>query len=341
MRFFYLCFMQSRLVSILTPMYNTEKYVHRLLDSVLSQDYPFIEMIVVDDGSTDGSRKVVEGYAGRFDAKGYTLRCVRQPHSGQSVAIRNGLALISGEYLVWPDSDDYYAADNTISRMVEALEESSSEFQMVRTQATLVEDGTWRPVGLLGSDAKEEEGDLFEDCLFVDHGFFFCSGAYMVRTAVLRQLTGFDIHTSTNAGQNWQLMLPILYRYRCLTILEPLYTVVLRSVSHSREQSGGYDRTAARYEAYLDTQVETLKRMKDLPAASVPDYQKRLREYYDRRLLPLAVRENNRREGLKRLPACRESMGIFKYFVHNVLLHVKGGTYVINGLTALLHCRKG
>ena len=60
--------MQRPLVSILTPMYNTEKYVHRLLDSVLAQDYPAIEMVVIDDGSTDGSRAVVESYAGRFAA---------------------------------------------------------------------------------------------------------------------------------------------------------------------------------------------------------------------------------------------------------------------------------
>ena len=333
--------MQNRLVSLLTPMYNTEKYVHRLLDSVLSQDYPAIEMIVIDDGSTDGSGEVVEGYADRFSGKGYTLRYVYQPNYGQSVAVKNGLRLVTGEYLAWPDSDDYYAADDAISRMVAALDAAPGSFQMVRTQATLVEDGTWRPVGLLGGNAKGEEGDLFEDCLFVDHGFFFCSGAYMVRTAVLEALTGFDIYTSRMAGQNWQLMLPVLYRYRCLTILEPLYTVVLRSVSHTRKQSGGYARTAALYDAYLDTQVETLKRMKDLPAERIRDYQQRLRAYYDRRLFPLAVKENDRSEGLKRLPACRESMGKCKYFVHNALLHLKGGTYVINGLTALLHLRKG
>ena len=55
------------LVSIVTPCYNGEKLIHRLLDSVLRQDYQQIEMIVVDDGSKDQTRSVVEGYVETFE----------------------------------------------------------------------------------------------------------------------------------------------------------------------------------------------------------------------------------------------------------------------------------
>ena len=54
--------MQKGLVSIITPCYNTGKIIHRLLDSILEQDYPFIEMLVVDDGSTDNSKQIAEEY---------------------------------------------------------------------------------------------------------------------------------------------------------------------------------------------------------------------------------------------------------------------------------------
>ena len=151
--------MQGKLVSILTPMYNTEKYVHRLLDSVLSQDYPAIEMIVIDDGSTDGSREVVERYAGRFSGKGFTRRYVYQPNSGQSVAVRNGLQLVTGEYLAWPDSDDYYTTGDAVSKMVKVLESSDPAFQIVRTQVRYVNDPSLELLGIKGTDAHEEEGE--------------------------------------------------------------------------------------------------------------------------------------------------------------------------------------
>ena len=235
--------MQRPLVSILTPMYNTEKYVHRLLDSVLAQDYPAIEMVVVDDGSTDGSRAVVESYVGRFAAKGYALRCFHQPNSGQSVAIKNGLQRVTGAYLAWPDSDDFYTTPDAISKMVRALESSAPEFQLVRTQVRYVQDPSLELLRIEGLDAHaEEDPSLFEDCLFALGGFYYCAGSYLVRTAVLKDLTGFDIYSEKNAGQNWQLLVPILYRYRCKTILEPLFTVVERDASHSRGQYSGYAR---------------------------------------------------------------------------------------------------
>lgn len=330
--------MQSPLVSILTPMYNTEKYVHRLLDSVLAQDYPAIEMVIVDDGSTDGSRAVVEGYVDRFTAKGFTLRCFPQPHSGQSVAIKNGLQRLTGEYLAWPDSDDFYTTADAISKMVRVLESSSPEFQLVRTQARYVRDPSLKLLKIEGLDAHaEEDPSLFEDCLLALGGFYYCAGSYLVRTAVLKAVTGFDIYTEKNAGQNWQLLVPILYKYRCKTILEPLFTVVERDASHSRGQYDGYARDAAKKEAYLRTQLATLERIEGIPEEKRARYRKQLQALSDRRMLDMAIHRNNRAGALEWLPLCQDGMDRAEYRFQRFCLHLPGGTYLLNGYKDLHH----
>ena len=330
--------MQHPLVSILTPMYNTEKYVHRLLDSVLAQDYPAIEMVVVDDGSTDGSRAVVESYVGRFAAKGYALRCFHQPNSGQSVAIKNGLQRVTGAFLAWPDSDDFYTSPDAISKMVRVLESASPEFQLVRTRVRYVQDPSLELLRIEGLDAREEEDpSLFEDCLFDLGGFYYCAGSYLVRTAVLKDLTGFDIYTEKNAGQNWQLLVPVLYRYRCKTILEPLFTVVERTASHSRGQYSGYARDVVKKEAYLRTQRATLERIEDIPEDKRARYLKQLQALSDRRMLDMAIHRNYRAGALAWLLRCKDGMDKAEYRAKNICLHLPGGTRLLNAYKDLHH----
>ncbi len=305
--------MQRPLVSILTPMYNTEKYVHRLLDSVLAQDYPAIEMVVVDDGSTDGSRAVVESYVGRFAAKGYALRCFHQPNSGQSVAIKNGLPRVTGAYLAWPDSDDFYTTPDAISKMVRALESSAPEFQLVRTQVRYVQDPSLELLRIEGLDAREEEDpSLFEDCLFTLNGFYHCAGSYLVRTAVLKDLTGFDIYTEKNAGQNWH-------------------------ASHSRGQYSGYARDVVKKEAYLRTQRATLERIEDIPEEKRARYLQRLQALSDERMLGMAIHLNNRAGALEWLQRCKDGMDKAEYRAKNICLHLPGGTRLLNAYKDLHH----
>lgn len=279
--------MRKGLVSILTPCYNGESFIHRLLDSILAQTYPDVEMIVVDDGSTDRSYDIARGYIPRFEERGYSLRCVRQPNSGQSVAIDNGLKLIRGEFLVWPDSDDFYASGFAIEKMVRRLEEASPEFAMVRTMERLVdENDLGKELGVHGVYAQEEESArLFYDCLFCDNHFYFVPGAYMIRVEALIRTNGLSIYTEKNAGQNWQLLLPVLYSYRCLTIKEILYTVLVRQSSHSRGQYSGYERMLVRYDSYRKTILATLDRMLLLPDAERAALGKRIDIQYSRKML--------------------------------------------------------
>lgn len=98
-------------VSIIIPVYNTEKYLPRCLDSVLAQSYSNFELILVDDGSVDNSGKICDEYAAR-DSR---IRVLHQDNQGVSIARNNGMAAAQGEYISFIDSDDWVEPDYLMS----------------------------------------------------------------------------------------------------------------------------------------------------------------------------------------------------------------------------------
>ncbi|ABZ76057.1 glycosyl transferase family 2 [Shewanella halifaxensis HAW-EB4] len=255
--------MKARKVSVITPCYNGGGYVYRLLDSILNQSYPNIEMIVIDDGSTDNSAEIIKSYIIPFQEKGYSLTYVFQKNAGQSVAINNALKLFSGEYLVWPDSDDFYATNVAISEMVFALEATDESVSVVRCHSNLLDELTLEKIGTRETRSDlNTKVDYFEDCLLVQNGFWFGAGNYMAKTSVVRNvLTKMNIYTEKNAGQNWQLMLPLLYKYSCITVPSVLYSILERESSHSRGHFSTFEEVLVKYESYEKTIVNTLKTM--------------------------------------------------------------------------------
>lgn len=279
--------MSEKLVSILTPCYNTGHLLWRLLDSVLAQTYPFIEMFIIDDGSTDNTRAVYDVYSNKFQKRGYVLNYIYQENQGQSMAINNGLKLINGEYLVWPDSDDFYATTNAIEKMVSCLSSFGEEYAMVRSFQRIINEDTLEEISICVGENKEDYS-LFEDCLFHFNGFYFGAGAYMVRTKALAKTTEMSIYTHRDAGQNWQIFLPILYNYRCLTLKEILYNVIARSDSHSRNGYSGYEREIKRVDVYESTILNTLDRINEMPSQEKDHYKFLIRLKYSKERLSLS-----------------------------------------------------
>jgi hypothetical protein len=107
---------------------------------------------------------------------------------------------------------------------------------------------------------------LFDDCLFVRKRFYFCSGAYLVNYDCLLKSAKWPMHTSKEAGQNWQLLLPVLWNYRCRSIPDVWYSVLCRSASHSRGQYSGYEKSVIQLDTCLRITLETLYKIKDMPA---------------------------------------------------------------------------
>jgi hypothetical protein len=87
------------LISVIIPNYNYEAYVGAAIDSALALEWPRVEVIVIDDGSTDGSRRIIESYGDRIQA-------IYQENSGQLVACNKGYALSRGQIVIFLDSDD-------------------------------------------------------------------------------------------------------------------------------------------------------------------------------------------------------------------------------------------
>jgi glycosyltransferase involved in cell wall biosynthesis len=88
-------------ISCIIPVFNGEKYLSEAIESILKQTYPFLEIIVVDDGSTDGTATVVSSYRSR-------IRYVRQSNAGPAMARNLGLSAARGDYLAFLDADDLW-----------------------------------------------------------------------------------------------------------------------------------------------------------------------------------------------------------------------------------------
>ena len=95
--------MRANLVSVIVPVYNVEDYLRECVESVIKQTYPHLEIILVDDGSTDGSGAICDEYA----SKDNRIRVVHQKNKGLSGARNSGLDIATGRYIIFIDSDDY------------------------------------------------------------------------------------------------------------------------------------------------------------------------------------------------------------------------------------------
>lgn len=123
-------------VSLIIPVYNVEKYVEKCLQSVERQTYKDIEVIIVNDGSTDNSHKIVDEYV----KKNENFQCYSIENRGLGGARNYGMEQAQGEYVCFLDSDDYIASD-CIEKMITKAKEDDSDI-VVCNSYDVKEDGT-------------------------------------------------------------------------------------------------------------------------------------------------------------------------------------------------------
>jgi hypothetical protein len=110
--------MQSSLISVIVPVYNAEQYLERCVSSVLTQTHQDLELVLVDDGSTDSSPELCARFAGR-DTR---VRVLTRSNGGLSAARNSGLDVATGEYVQFLDADDWAESDMLLSGLRELQE---------------------------------------------------------------------------------------------------------------------------------------------------------------------------------------------------------------------------
>ena len=132
----------SPLVSVIVPVYNVERYIRRTVASILDQDYENLEVILVDDGSPDGSPRILDEFAAR-DSR---VLVIHQENAGVSSARNSGLDVASGEFIMFVDGDDWVEKDY-VSYFLDLLEKTRCSVGMSQN--------------IIQGNSARREGDTF------------------------------------------------------------------------------------------------------------------------------------------------------------------------------------
>ena len=141
------------LFSIVIPVFNTEKYLRRCIDSVLAQTYFNIEIILIDDGSTDSSGEICDFYAA-IDKR---IKVFHQNNKGVSVARNNGISNASGEYILFVDSDDWLELDMLETMLINV---NRTKHQLIACNAFRDNDSTKK---IMDEEIEQDEILNFEE----------------------------------------------------------------------------------------------------------------------------------------------------------------------------------
>lgn len=219
------------LSSIIMCCYNGEKYIQRSFESILAQTYPNIELIFVNDGSSDASLDIAHSFHSQFKARNISLKIISQENSGVGVASRKGLEECSGEFISYLDVDDFLMPD-FVEQMVSTLKNSPNA-SITRCNAyTCKENDLSDTEILIKTQSGKGTNNLFKDILLYRINNY--AGTYLARASIIRDFYNTHDICTSKYGQNLQIVLPCAYNGESYFIDKPLMTYVIRdnSISH-------------------------------------------------------------------------------------------------------------
>ncbi len=256
---------QSKKVSIITPCYQGESYLHRFLDSLVEQNYSNVELIFINDGSTDATEDIFISYKEALIEKGWHVIYIKQENAGQSTAVNKGLKIFTGDYLLWPDSDDIMYPHH-ISTKVKFMEDHPQYGLALCPLDLAYED---KP-DQIASDlpVTRQSFSQYKQDLLTDTGIAYAPINAIIRTqSFLKVNPQRDIYCG-KGGQNFQLLFPMACDTEIGYIPDKLGCYLVRKSSHSHQRRQLLERS-------FDIQriwIETIRRLQNTSSETQTEY---------------------------------------------------------------------
>jgi len=237
--------MDRPLVSCIVPVFNGERYLAEALDSILAQQYEPLEIIVADDGSTDGTPAIARSYGDR-------VRVVRQPNAGAPAARNLGLRSARGELIAFLDSDDLWHREKLARQVARFVARPELEVSVTHLQTF------WIP-------ELREEAERFRDHPLAQPQPGYVTITMLGRRAVFERVGGFNTSLSVGDPMEW-----FVRAAEHRTVMELLPDALAYRRLHQRNlswESGASRRmTATMQEAVLRVVKESLDRRRSAGA---------------------------------------------------------------------------
>ena len=228
------------LVSVVIPAYNAEAFLGETLDSVLAQTYPNLEIIVVDDGSTDATPQLLENYSDR-------IRVLRQANAGQAAARNYGARETHGELLAFLDSDDLWDPDK-ITRQVDLLARFPEALAVYCDHRTIDDQGR-----LLASSAvlsyPRPSGDILMALLL--GSCIITPGLVLLQRQAFEAAGGFDKTSFMRGHEDYALWLRLATRGSFVYRTDTLVSYRRHAQQATREQNYVLHMTRAKLHALM------------------------------------------------------------------------------------------
>lgn len=277
------------MVSILIPCYNGGQFLDSCFSNILKQSYNNIEVVFIDDGSTDNSKSKFFEYQLKFQKRGYQWQYIYQENGGIASAIQNGLKHLKGDYLFLFDVDDILT-ENAISSKADFLIKHK-EYNLVRSNGYYVnENAINKPYAEFCNGNRDRKSrNVFKDLIYAKTVNW--AGSYMVRvSALFSKLKNKQIYIS-RYGQNLQILLPVSYHGKCGYIDEPQikYVQYKKSDSHSNE----IERMLELLNGYEQNRIEVLKAM-NIPDKEYKIFRRKIKKIYNEKRIKLIINYNEK-----------------------------------------------
>ncbi len=218
----------NKTISVIIPAYNAEKYIRAAVQSVLEQTHPVHEIIIVDDGSTDGTRHAVEELQKQRGADAPVIRYILQQNQGPAAARNTGIKNAAGDYIAFLDADDRWLPAR-LKRQMAVLR--------TRPDVGLVCSGRFRVDEATGRKAIDCGGFKLSHDSYRDlwtQGNYVVTSSVLARKRCLEEAGGFDEDPRVLGSEDAEMWLRIAEKFQILYVNAPLVEYLVRQGGMNR-----------------------------------------------------------------------------------------------------------